>query len=462
MVIVVACIVAFLIVGLPLGGLWLMRFIIHKCKNKNTMENINQNITQNNNQNSGAKLWLKLLIIFLLSLLLLIPQALIQHMVDERRGTEWEANIEVCEKWGDSRTVRGPVLFIPGDTATHNVYLLPEQLDINSQVNTKQLNRGIFDFSVYESPVTLSGLFTLPKELHAEQISHLRLDRAKLLFSINDFKGFVDYPVLTYRGEQVELQAEGMKLGNDDALSCQVEIGDILKGDSANFLLQVSLKGSNSISFVPVGRTTTLHVVSDCQTPSFSGRYLPAEREVTDEGFTADWKVLALNRDFTQVLGSRTELANVGTMDVDLKVPVEQYQQTTRTIKYAYLIILLTFAVVFLVENRRHTPIHPVQYALVGIALVLFYTLLLSFSEHISFGLSYLIASVMTVGLIAAFIQGLLKNVGATSAVGGLLAVLYAFIYVIMQLESYALLVGSIGVFVILAVAMYASQKIKW
>ena len=416
----------------------------------------------NTTQTTGAKLWLKLTIIFALSLLLLIPQAIIQNMVDERRGTEMEANMEVCEKWGSSRTVRGPVLFIPGDTSTNNVYLLPEVLDINSQVNTKRLKRGIFDFSVYETPMKLTGTFALPKELSAEQVAHLKTDRAKLLFSINDFKGFMDYPTLTYQGEKIELQAEGMKLGNDDALSCHVDVAKVLAGEACSFALEVSLKGSSSICFVPVGRTTTLHVNSDCTTPSFAGRYLPANREVTDTGFTADWKVLALNRDFTQVLKSRTELASVGTMDVELKVPVEQYQKTTRTIKYAYLIILLTFAVVFLVENRRHTPIHPVQYALVGIALVLFYTLLLAFSEHIGFGFAYLVAAAMTVGLITTFIHGLTKHRTAALAVGGLLAVLYTFIYVIMQLESYALLVGSIGVFVILAVAMYASQKIKW
>lgn len=451
--IAIVCLVIFLVLVGVLCAIPLFRIIIRKIKN--TMED-------NTQKKNGAKLWLKLTIIFALSLLLLIPQAIIQNMVDERRGTEMEANMEVCEKWGGSRTVRGPVLFIPGDTATNNVYLLPEVLDINSQVNTKRLKRGIYDFSVYESPVSLTGTFALPKELNAEQVTHLKTDRAKLLFSINDFKGFMDYPTLSIGGKQVELQAEGMKLGNDDALSCPVEVNEIMGGGSAEFVLEVSLKGSSSISFIPVGRTTTLHVNSDCKTPSFAGRYLPADRHVTDTGFTADWKVLALNRDFTQVLKSRTELANVGTMDVELKVPVEQYQKTTRTIKYAYLIILLTFGVVFLVENRRRTPIHPVQYALVGIALVLFYTLLLAFSEHIGFGFAYLIAALMTVGLISAFIQGLLKHRNATLAVGGLLAVLYTFIYVIMQLESYALLVGSIGVFVILAVAMYASQKIKW
>lgn len=453
MFMVIVCLFIFLAFVLVLSLIPLTKLIIDKIRN---------NMENNTQKSEGAKLWLKLTIIFLLSLLLLIPQAIIQNMVDERRGTEMEASFEVSEKWGESRTVRGPVLFIPGDTSTHNIYLLPETLDINSRVNTKTLRRGIYDFSVYEAPVSLSGTFALPKELSAEQVSYLKTGRAKLLFSINDFKGFVDYPTFTFQGRRLELQAEGLKLGNDDALSCPVDAGAVFDSGTCSFVLDVPLKGSNSIGFVPVGRTTTLHVASDCKTPSFTGRYLPTDRQVTDTGFTADWKVLALNRDFTQVLKSRSELASVGTMEVELKVPVEQYQKTTRTIKYAYLIILLTFAVVFLVENRRHTPIHPVQYALVGIALVLFYTLLLAFSEHIGFGFAYLVAAVMTVGLITTFIYGLTKHRTAALAVGGLLTVLYVFIYVIMQLESYALLVGSIGVFVILAVAMYASQKIKW
>ena len=211
-----------------------------------------------------------------------------------------------------------------------------------------------------------------------------------------------------------------------------------------------------------MGRTTSVHLASDCVTPSFTGRYLPAQREVTDQGFTADWKVLALNRDFAQVLSTHSELKNAQPFGVDLKVPVMQYQQTTRSIKYAYLIILLTFAVVFFVEIRRQTPVHPVQYALVGIALMLFYTLLLSFSEHLSFLVSYLIASAMTAGLLGIYLGAIMRDKKVGIVIGGLLAALYAFIYILLQIESYALLVGSVGLFVLLAVAMAASRRIDW
>ena len=427
------------------------------------MENINpKNILPNDNSRSSLKLGIKLLLILIISVLLLIPQAIIMDMVNERSSTETAANLEVTEKWGSGQTFTGPVLFIPGDSAANNIYLLPEDLDIKGDIQSRMLKRGIYDFTVYETTLDLSGHFALSKEIKAEQLKHLRTERAKLLFAITDFKGFADNPTLLYNGQPADLSSEALHLGSHNALSCAVDIQPILNGDKVTYRLTVPLKGSNYLYFLPVGRTTSLHLSSDCPTPSFTGRYLPTDRQVNEQGFTADWKVLALNRDFAQVLSSHSELRNAQSFGVDLKVPVEQYQQTTRSIKYAYLIILLTFAVVFFVENRRLTPVHPVQYALVGIALMLFYVLLLSFSEHLTFLLSYIIASVMTIGLITLFMRALLKNHRAALLIGLLLLILYTFIYVIMQLESYALLVGSLGVFIILAAAMYASQKINW
>lgn len=418
--------------------------------------------TQEKPNRNGLKLGLKLSIILALSLLLLIPRFIIQNLVDERKSTEQEAHFEVTEKWGNGQELIGPVLFVPGDTAAHNLYLMPELLDVEGDVRTRTLKRGIFDFTVYESTVGLSGHFVLPKELKPDQLAHLRTDRAKLLFAISDFKGFSDNPTLLLDGKPAELSSESLKLGGCEALSCGVDMQSLLDSGKLSYSLAVPLKGSNYLYLLPVGRTTSVHLTSDCPTPSFTGRYLPTDRQVDDTGFVADWKVLVLNRDFSQLLKTQSELQGASPFGVDLKVPVEQYQQTTRSIKYAYLIILLTFAVVFFVEIRRRTPVHPVQYALVGIALVLFYTLLLSFSEHLTFLCSYLLASAMTIGLITLFMRAILRRWQPALVIGLLLVALYLFIYVIMQLESYALLVGSVGLFAILAAAMYASQKIDW
>ena len=258
--------------------------------------------------------------------------------------------------------------------------------------------------------------------------------------------------------------------GNLKGLSCKVDLSRVLDGETVDFALVLPFKGAGDLMFAPVGQTTTVSLTSDCVTPSFTGYYLPDERHVTDMGFQAEWKVLAINRDYPQVLDDsflnsyeygRSEFDN-STFGVELKVPVDQYLQTNRAIKYAFLIILLTFAAVFFVEMRKAKPIHPVQYLLIGFALIVFYTLLLSFAEHINFGLSYLIACVMTIAMIVVFMASITKDKKTALGIGLLLAVIYAFVYVLLQLESYALLVGSVGLFIILGIAMFATQKIDW
>lgn len=412
-----------------------------------------------------SKLGIKLCIIGFISLLLLIPQTIIRTMIMERESMSEAATEESTGSWGGACEICGPILFIPGDNTNnknHNVYIMPENLEVDAVLNTQQLHRGNYDFTVFDTPLKMSGSFVLPKEFDRTQLNHLKLDRAQILFAVSDFKGFVDYPNMLFDGSQVDLENDDKTLGNFHSLSCVVDVSKILVDGESVFEINVDLKGSQQLSIVPVGRASAIRLKGNCVTPSFKGYYLPISRKVDDSGFTAEWKVLGLNRDFPQVVSSQADLAHVGTVAVGLNVPVDQYQQTERSIKYAYLIILLTFVVVFMVEYRRQTPIHSIQYALVGAALVLFYTLLLSFSEHMAFGISYLIASAMTVGLITIFIGGIVKHRGAAFAIGGLLSALYLFIFIIMQLETYALLVGSLGVFVILAVAMFVSQKINW
>lgn len=417
---------------------------------------------EENIKKRGNNLWIKLLIIFIISLFLLIPQAIVQDMVGERNSTKDEAMEEVTQKWGGSQMLYGPVLMVPGlHDAKQRVYIMPEVFDAKARLNTQLLNRGIFDISVYDAQVGLGGTFVLPKELDGTKRKQLDFANAQILFAFRNYRSFADYPTFTLDGQKVELNAAGKSLSNRPTLMCRVDMSRLLAGGKAEFCLDAKLKGSGSFDLVPMGRISSVEIASNCATPSFVG-YLPVERSVSDTGFVANWKVLSINREFSQVESQQPRYEDVSKVMVDLRVPVDQYQKTTRTSKYAYLIILLTFAVVFLIEQRRGTPVHPVQYGLVGVALVLFYTLLLAFTEHIAFGWSYFIASVMTVGLIAAFIGLLTKHRGAMLAVGGLLAALYAFVFMLMLMETYALLVGSIGVFVVLALAMYASQKIKW
>ena len=195
-------------------------------------------------------------------------------------------------------------------------------------------------------------------------------------------------------------------------------------------------------------------------------RYLPEKREITEKDFSAQWQVLNLNRNYPQVFinyqnASIKDIQN-SNFGVNLKMPVEQYQQSMRSTKYAILIILLTFTVIFFTEIMEKTRIHALQYLLVGLALCLFYSLLLSMSEHIGFSMAYLVASVLTIMLVGGYMLGIIKRKKPAFIMAGLLSVLYIYVFILILLETFALLAGSLGLFVILAMVMYFSKKIDW
>lgn len=430
----------------------------------------NQGMPKQNGNNNPSKKFqpgLKLLLIAGMCVAFLIPWALIRNLVQERQYTENKAENEVFAKWAGNQTVIGPIIEVAytkeGVKEPVKMLLLPEQLNVKGDVSTKALKRGIYDFTVYESSLNLTGRFNLPKDFEKNsEGKEWRFEEAQVIVEITNLRGLRDNVVLNLNGVAHDMEPNA---GSTGGLACTVDLSALLEGNTLDFSVKVPFKGSGNLMFAPAGQTTTINLTSDCVTPSFDGDYLPDERQVTDKGFEASWKVLAINRDYPQLMESNytnNNRINNSTFGVELKVPVEQYQQTDRVIKYAFLVILLTFAAVFFVETRKATPIHPVQYLLIGIALILFYILLLSFSEHMSFLLSYIIASVMTIGMITVFMASVAKDKKTAMGIGILLTVLYAFVYILLQLETYALLVGSVGIFVILGIAMFATQKIDW
>lgn len=419
----------------------------------------NENVKQDNNERR-ERAGIKLIIIALLCMLLLIPWFMIRSMIDERSGTEGAAEEEVCEKWGTAQVVKGPALKVYTGADSTSFNLLPEVLDVDVQARTRTLSRGIYDFTVYDADVTLRGSFVLPATLTARQRATLSRGGWKMSVDLSSLKGLTDNPVVIVDGQPL---AAGRLTYEGQRLMWTPDLAGLLAGGRLDYEVRLPLRGSRRLDFAPMGTTTTVTMHSDCATPSFDGGFLPVERSVTAEGFEARWRVLAINRSFSQVLAPR-DWGDIGesVFGVELRRPVEQYLQNERAVKYAYLVVLLTFAVVFFVELRRRRPIHPVQYLLIGIAVMLFYTLLLSFSEHLTFLAAYLIASVMTAGLLGCYLGAIMRDWRVGLLIGGLLALLYAFIYILLQIESYALLVGSVGLFVVLAVAMAASRKIEW
>ena len=224
----------------------------------------------------------------------------------------------------------------------------------------------------------------------------------------------------------------------------------------------MKLRGSRSLGAAPVGRRNEITIGGECKSPSFTGMFLPSDREVKDGNFTASWTLNSTNRDYPQAfIGDRSGDIAASAVMVDMLVPVDRYQKTDRALKYAIIVILLTFIAVLFAEIMMKHPINMFQYLLVGLALILFYSLLLSLSEHLSFGLSYLIASVMTIGLVAVYMRGVLKSAKIAIAIGALLTIIYVFIYILLCLETFALLTGSLGLFIALAAIMYATLKLR-
>jgi inner membrane protein len=248
----------------------------------------------------------------------------------------------------------------------------------------------------------------------------------------------------------------------------QVPVHGMKEGTAAqsySFAFNLRLAGSKTLSFLPLGKDTEVSLHSTWNNPSFIGSYLPANREVSDQGFSAGWKVLHLGRNYPQQwldTEVKPDTIKESAFGVSLLFPVETYQMTTRSAKYAILFILLTFVTFFFFEIFNKIRIHAVSYLLVGFAMCLFYLLLLSLSEHLDFSFSYLAAAVATVLLVTAYSLAVLKAGGRALLMGGVLAGLYGYLYILLQLQDYALLMGAVGLFFILALIIFITRKVNW
>ena len=422
---------------------------------------------------------LKAVTIGILVLLLLIPMNMIEDLIRERNYTETEAVNEVGQKWSGKQTIIGPYLnfdyIIPHQTVvdgktiisteTKNLTLLPDELMIDGNLLTEIRRRGIYEVNVYQSILILKGVFS-PEELNKRgiDIEKICFENATLCLGVADMRG-ISEQIQVKLGDSIYDFESGMN-GKEIGYSGVSRIIDIpeLKAQTIPYEINIKLKGSQSMFFIPIGKTTKINMQADWGTPSFDGSYLPESHDITEEGFTAKWQVLNLNRSYPQTIMNFSNTSDIkeSRFGVNLRMPVEQYQQSMRTAKYAILIILLTFAVIFFVETVDKKRIHILQYLLIGLGLCLFYSLLLSMSEQMNFALAYVIAAILTIALIGLYMRGIMKKTKPALIMGGLLLALYAYIYVLIQLETLALLAGSLGLFVILAILMYFSKKIDW
>ena len=295
----------------------------------------------------------------------------------------------------------------------------------------------------------------------------LQYQRAAICLNLTDMRGLSEQVSITLN-DSVYMFEPGMDGRGIESMGVHaiVDLSALKDDRKLPYEMKIKLKGSQSIYFTPLGKTTRVALKANWNTPSFDGNYLPEKREITEKDFSAQWQVLNLNRNYPQVFinyqnASIKDIQN-SNFGVNLKMTGEQYQQSMRSTKYAILIILLTFTVIFFTEIMEKTRIHALQYLLVGLALCLCYSLLLSMSEHIGFSLAFLVASVPTIMLVGGDMLGIIKRMKPVFIMAGLLSVLYIYVFILIQLETFALLAGSLGLFVILAMVMYFSKKIDW
>ncbi len=439
----------------------------------------------------GATLF-KMAGVAVLILLLLIPLNMVRSVLRERLGRRNEAVSRIMSSWGNEQKLVGPVLIVPyrytvkswkeqvsaggkiekvevADQVTANAYFLPANLAITGDITPMQLRYGIYPAVVYTGKLEFAGQFARPDfaklRIKADEVLW---DDAIVAFAIPDLRGVKETLNLKW-GEKTCPLLPGSKLGGFQS-GVFAGVGGLPDGDGAiPFQLDLSLNGSGGLSFAPLGAQTTVKLTSPWPDPSFFGTFLPAERKVTREGFEATWQVSYYGRNFPQHWTSQgpepcltPANAESSLFGVNFLSGIDAYRNTERAIKYGVLFIVLIFAAFFLFELLAALRIHPFQYAVVGAALCLFYLGLLSLSEFVPFSFAYLASAGATTLLICFHSAKMLKSGGRTFIVAGLLAGIYAFLYVALQLQDYALLLGTGGLFAVLAVVIWLTRNIDW
>ena len=424
----------------------------------------------------------KLFFVGFLVLVLLLPIEWIRGIIGEREARHAAVKQELAGTWGGRQILSGPLLAVPylehwktkeGEAKTRTCfgYFLPEALRVDATVDPETRRRGIFEVILYRVTLHVSGRFARPDfsewRVPAEDVLW---DDAALSLGIPDLRGVQKEPVLRWDGDQQTFQPA---VGEVDLYSSGMHSGIRNLGDAAlgthDFAFDLALAGSEELSFVPSGKETEVTLSSSWPAPSFSGAFLPAEREVDARGVRALWKVSYFGRPYPQrwrrgdtAASSLAQQTTASAFGLRLLDPVDFYRMSDRAVKYATLFVVLTFLGFGLFEILDRRRIHPVPYLLVGLALCLFYLILLSVSEELGFGAAYAIGTLATLALIAGYATKVLGGARRGAAMAGLLAGLYGYLYVLLQLEDLALLLGTAGLFGILASVMYLTRNLDW
>ena len=430
---------------------------------------------------------IKLAIIAALMALLAIPLLLVVSKIYERDNYHEQARNDIANSWTGEQLILGPILVVPYSriyesrefnkeleryvtskvTVDEQLFVLPDALTGNVDLQTEVRYRGIYEVPVYTSAVSLGGDISNSEVLElAQRKDVIAIGRPYLSIVVNDMRGIAASPELNWNGDTVEFMPGSQLVFRDAGIHAPLSDIDRVALDRYRFSVSFTLRGMSSFRFVPVGSSSSIDITSSWPHPRFEGLYLPSHREISNNGFTASWQTSAFATNIAEkarhcASGDCGQLMN-NSLGVVLVDPVDVYLQAQRASKYGILFIGLTFTAFFLFEVLRKIAIHPIQYTLVGLALSVFYLLLVSLAEHIPFRSAYGIATLACSGLLGFYITFVLKSLRLGGLFAAAITSLYAILYVIIQEEDYAFSMGAGLIFITLSGVMFATRNIDW
>jgi inner membrane protein len=444
----------------------------------------------------------KLLIAILIAAALAIPIFMVWFLVYDRQNQANEARTSITAGWGDPQAIAGPVLVIPyRATATDTVVqagksttvardvmreltLAPETVELKTDILSQHRKRSIYEAVIYDARIAGNARFAMPPDLarFGVAMADLRLDRAELRFSLSDPRGLGANPKVTAQGAPLRLQPGGGSTGGRGFFAF-IDAATLGNGGTIAVAYAYDVRGNGALSLAPQAGDTKWTASANWPHPSFGGSFIPDQRQVTDKGFIANYRIgnLSLGRalvstadagavsevpapDMTtrSAAAPRVDVGPVQTAEISLIQPVDLYSRVDRSAKYGFLFIGFTFLALLMFDVIGGVRVSAVEYLLMGAALVLFFVLLLAFAEVIGFTPAYLVASAAIAGLNTAYAAAVLRSWRRAAFIGGLLVGLYAVLYILLSLEAYSLLIGSLLLFAALAGVMYATRRIDW
>ncbi len=433
------------------------------------------------------QLAIKVVLIVVIGLILLIPISMVESKVHERQFYLDEAKKSVASSWTGSQLMVSPVLVIPYQLSvvtTSGFYtegnkqppeklsvVLPEQLNGVIKVSNKSVFKGIYEVPVYSGVVSLTGIIPL-KKIQQRIKDVRRLSRFShfgvpyITLHISDMRGIDSAPSLNINSKPLVLNPGGKLKSMTGGLHS--EIPDILKSEEdIRFSIALNLRGMGSFSFLQLADNAEISIQSDWPHPEFIGASLPVNRDISSAGFTANWSATRFSNNNEELLTQCINMDNCNTLmgnssGVNFIDPVDIYLQSERSVKYAILFIGLSFITFFIFENVKKTRIHPIQYTFVGLAISVFYLLLISLAEHVAFHWAYGIAVICCTTLLLFYVRYMLNSLLSAMLFSLMMLSLYGLLFVIVQAEDFALLMGAFLVFFVLSVVMAITRKFDW